>query len=48
MKVILKSQRPGAFRNGHGSNRMTGDDGEMEIIIPRDHEARLEPKMICG
>jgi len=41
-----KGQKTGNSRNGHGSKRLTGEDGEMEIAVPRDRDSSFEPKII--
>jgi putative transposase len=41
-----KARRHANSRNGHGSKRVTGEDGEMEISIPRDRDASFEPQIV--
>ena len=41
-----KARRHANSRNGHGSKRITGEDGEMEILIPRDRDASFEPQIV--
>ena len=41
-----KGKKTGNSRNGHGSKRLTGEDGEMEIAVPRDRDSSFEPKII--
>jgi putative transposase len=41
-----KARRHANSRNGHGSKRITGEDGEMEISIPRDRDASFEPQIV--
>jgi len=41
-----KGRKSGNSRNGHGSKRVTGEDGEMIITVPRDRDARFEPRII--
>ena len=41
-----KGKKTGNSRNGHGSKRLTGEDGEMEIAVPRDRDASFEPKIV--
>jgi len=41
-----KGKKTGNSCNGHGSKRLTGEDGEMEIAVPRDRDANFEPKKI--
>jgi len=41
-----KGQKTGNSRNGHGSKRLTGEDGEMEIAVPRDRDSSFEPKIV--
>ena len=36
----------GNSRNGHGKKKVKGQDGEMEIAVPRDREGTLEPQLI--
>lgn len=33
-------------RNGHGSKRLLGEDGEMELSTPRDRDATFNPQII--
>ncbi len=33
-------------RNGNSKKKVKGDDGEMEIAVPRDREASFEPQII--
>lgn len=33
-------------RNGHGSKRLIGEDGEMELSTPRDRDATFNPQII--
>jgi len=41
-----KGRKSGNSRNGHGSKKLTGDDGEMEISVPRDRDASFDPKIV--
>ncbi|HDO52458.1 MAG TPA: IS256 family transposase [Rhizobiales bacterium] len=41
-----KGRKTGNSRNGHGSKRLTGDDGEMTISVPRDRDASFEPRIV--
>jgi len=45
-----KGERPdrkvGNSRNGHGKKKVKGQDGEMEIAVPRDREGSFEPQLI--
>lgn len=41
-----KGRKTGNSRNGHGSKRVTGEDGEIEIAVPRDRDASFEPKIV--
>ena len=41
-----KGKKTGNSRNGHGSKQLTGEDGEMEIAVPRDRAASFEPKIV--
>ena len=41
-----KGKRTGNSRNGHGAKRLTGEDGEMEIAVPRDRDASFEPRIV--
>jgi putative transposase len=41
-----KARRHANSRNGHGSKRIIGEDGEMEILIPRDRDASFEPQIV--
>ena len=41
-----KGKKTGNSRNGHGSKRLTGEDGEMEIAVPRDRDASFEPQIV--
>ena len=41
-----KGKKTGNSRNGHGSKRLTGEDGEMQIAVPRDRDASFEPKIV--
>jgi transposase-like protein len=36
-----KGRKPGNSRNGYGKNRITGEDGEMSITVPRDRDASV-------
>jgi len=41
-----KGKKTGNSRNGHGSKRLIGEDGEMQIAVPRDRDASFEPKIV--
>ena len=41
-----KGRKPGNSRNGHGAKRITGEDGNMTIAVPRDRDASFEPQII--
>lgn len=41
-----KGRKSGNSRNGHGCKRITGEDGEMTITVPRDRDASFEPQII--
>lgn len=41
-----KGRKSGNSRNGHGSKRITGEDGDMTIAVPRDRDASFEPQII--
>ena len=41
-----KGKKTGNSRNGHGSKKVTGEDGEMEILVPRHRDASFEPQII--
>ena len=41
-----KGKKTGNSRNGHGSKKVTGEDGEMDISVPRDRDASFEPQII--
>ena len=41
-----KGKKTGNSRNGHGAKKVTGEDGEMDILVPRDRDASFEPKII--
>jgi putative transposase len=41
-----KGRKSGNSRNGHGRKRITGEDGNMTITVPRDREASFEPQII--
>jgi len=41
-----KGKKTGNSRNGHGAKRLTGEDGEMEIAVPRDRDASFEPRIV--
>ena len=45
-----KGEKPerkvGNSRNGHGQKKVKGQDGEMEIAVPRDREGSFEPQLI--
>jgi putative transposase len=45
-KHELKGRKSGNSRNGHGSKKVTGDDGTMQISVPRDRDASFEPKIV--
>jgi len=36
----------GNSRNGHGSKKLTGDDGTMTLVVPRDRDASFEPQIV--
>ncbi len=41
-----KGKKTGNSRNGYGSKLLTGEDGELEIAVPRDRNASFEPKIV--
>ena len=45
-----KGQKPSRAasntRNGHGKKKVKGQDGEMEIAVPRDRDGTFEPQLI--
>ena len=45
-----KGEKPGRkagnTRNGHGKKKVKGQDGEMEIVVPRDRDGTFEPQLI--
>ena len=41
-----KGRKTGNSRNGHGKKRITGDDGDLTIAVPRDRDASFEPQII--
>jgi len=41
-----KGHKSGNSRNGHGKKRITGEDGEMSITVPRDRDVSFEPQII--
>ena len=41
-----KGRQSGNSRNGHGSKKVTGEDGEMELSVPRDRDASFEPQIV--
>lgn len=41
-----KGRKSGNSRNGHGTKRITGEDGQMTIQVPRDRDASFEPKIV--
>ncbi len=41
-----KGQKSGNSRNGHGSKRLIGEDGEMDIAVPRDRDASFDPQIV--
>ena len=41
-----KGRKTGNSRNGHGSKKVTGEDGEMELSVPRDRDASFEPQIV--
>ena len=41
-----KGKKTGNSRNGHGSKKVTGEDGDMDILVPRDRDASFEPQII--
>jgi len=45
-KGNTKVKKTGNSRNGHGSKRITGEDGEMLISVPRDRDASFEPQIV--
>ncbi len=45
-KGDVKGKKSGNSRNGHGSKRLTGEDGVMEIAVPRDRDASFEPRIV--
>jgi putative transposase len=38
-----KGKKSGNSRNGHGTKKIVGEDGEMEISVPRDRDASFSP-----
>jgi putative transposase len=36
----------GNSRNGHGSKALVGDDGTMNLKVPRDRDASFEPRIV--
>ncbi len=42
----VSGRKSGNSRNGHGSKRITGEDGDMTIAVPRDRDASFEPQII--
>ena len=41
-----KGKQNANSRNGHGSKRITGEDGEMAISVPRDRDASFELRIV--
>ena len=41
-----KGRKSGNSRNGHGSKKVTGEDGEIELSVPRDRDASFEPQIV--
>jgi len=41
-----KGRKSGNSRNGHGAKKLTGEDGEMTISVPRDRDASFAPKIV--
>ena len=45
-----KGEKPGRAasntRNGHGKKKVKGQDGEMEIAVPRDRDGSFDPQLI--
>ena len=41
-----KGRKTGNSRNGHGAKKLTGEDGEMTISVPRDRDASFAPKIV--
>ncbi|MCK4866730.1 MAG: IS256 family transposase [Alphaproteobacteria bacterium] len=41
-----KGRKSGNSRNGHGSKRVIGEDGAVEVAVPRDRDASFEPKIV--
>ncbi|MBL4747564.1 MAG: transposase [Magnetovibrio sp.] len=42
----MQGQKAGNSRNGHGSKRLLGDDGERELSVPRDRNASFELQIV--
>jgi len=42
----VKGRKSGNSRNGHGRKRITGEDGDMTIAVPRDRDASFSPQII--
>ena len=40
------SQKAANTRNGHGKKKVKGNDGEMEISVPRDSNGTFDPQLI--
>ncbi len=45
-KGEVKGRNGGNSRNGYGTKRVKGDDGEVTIDVPRDRDSSFEPKII--
>jgi len=41
-----KGRKSGNSRNGHGLKKLTGEDGEMTVSVPRDRDASFEPRVV--
>ena len=41
-----RAGRSGNSRNGHSTKRLKGEDGELEVAVPRDRNASFDPRII--
>ncbi|MFM2099249.1 MAG: hypothetical protein RLZZ366_788 [Pseudomonadota bacterium] len=45
-KGDVAGRKSGNSRNGHSKKTVLGEDGELDLAIPRDRSGTFEPKLI--
>src|SRR5438046_10643781 len=43
----LAGEEPGNRRNGYGKKTVITDTGQIELEVPRDRQARFDPRLNC-